>query len=87
MSVNSCPYCHAYEVRDEPLAVLSSGDMSFHYAMMIAHWSRDLVELTRFGGQFHVRPPERGLSTSFQSSLVNNSRAPNGVAACCRTLR
>jgi hypothetical protein len=45
------------------------------------------LELTRFGGQFHVRPPERGLSTSFQSSLVNNSRAPNGVAACCRTLR
>ncbi len=46
VSVNSCPYCHAYEVRDEPLAVLSSGDMSFHYAMMIAHWSRDLVFCT-----------------------------------------
>jgi len=46
VSVNSCPYCHGYEVRDEPLAVLGSGDMGFHYAMMIAHWSRDLVFCT-----------------------------------------
>jgi len=46
VSVNSCPYCHGWEVRDEPLAVYGSGDMGFHYAMMIAHWSRDLVLCT-----------------------------------------
>jgi len=46
VSVNSCPYCHGYEVRDEPLAVYGSGDMGFHYAMLIAHWSQDLVFCT-----------------------------------------
>jgi len=46
VSVNACPYCHGYEVRDEPLAVLGSGDMGFHYAVMISHWSHDLVFCT-----------------------------------------
>ncbi len=46
VSVNACPYCHGYEVRDEPLAVLGSGDQGFHGAVMIAHWSRDLVYCT-----------------------------------------
>lgn len=46
VSVNSCPYCHGYEVRDRPLAVYGSGDHGFHYAIMIAHWSHDLVFCT-----------------------------------------
>lgn len=43
VGVNSCPYCHGYEVRDEPLAAYGNGDMGFHYALMIARWSDDLV--------------------------------------------
>ncbi|MDQ2785635.1 MAG: NAD(P)/FAD-dependent oxidoreductase [Chloroflexota bacterium] len=46
VSVNSCPYCHGYEVRDEPLAAHGNGDMGFHYALMIAHWSHDFVFCT-----------------------------------------
>lgn len=46
VGVNSCPYCHGWEVRDMPLAVYGSGDIGFHYAFMIAHWSRDLVLCT-----------------------------------------
>jgi len=46
VSVNSCPYCHGYEVRDEPLAAYGNGDMGFHYVLMIAHWSDDLVLCT-----------------------------------------
>lgn len=44
--VNQCPYCHGWEVRDAPLAVYAAGDHAFHYALMIANWSRDLVALT-----------------------------------------
>lgn len=46
VGVNSCPYCHGWEVRDTPLAVYGSGEMGFHYAVMIAHWSHDLVLCT-----------------------------------------
>ncbi len=43
-SVFTCPYCHGWEVRDRPLAVLSDGDTA--YVRMIQNWSRDLVLIT-----------------------------------------
>nr|KZL99069.1 thioredoxin reductase [Tsukamurella tyrosinosolvens] len=43
-----CPFCHGYEVRDRPLAVLGGDNaaMSVHQALMIPQWSRDLVFFT-----------------------------------------
>ncbi len=45
-SVFTCPYCHGWEVRDAPLAVLGDGDTGYGYARMIQNWSRDLVLIT-----------------------------------------
>jgi thioredoxin reductase len=41
-----CPYCHGWEVRDRPLAVLNPGDGAVQRALFIRNWSRDLVLLT-----------------------------------------
>lgn len=41
-----CPYCHGWEVRDRPLAVLNSGEDAAEQAAMIRNWSRDLILLT-----------------------------------------
>lgn len=43
-----CPFCHGYEVRDRPLAVLGGHNaaMSVHQALLIPQWSRDLVFFT-----------------------------------------
>ena len=41
-----CPYCHGWEVRDRPLAVLNSGEDAAEQATMIHNWSRDLILLT-----------------------------------------
>jgi thioredoxin reductase len=49
--VHVCPYCHGYEVRDAPLAVIATGDHSPMYALMIRNWSRDLIYFE------HERPP------------------------------
>jgi thioredoxin reductase len=38
-----CPYCHGYEVRDEPLGVLWNGPESVHYAQLVRQWSHDVV--------------------------------------------
>ncbi|RTQ46891.1 NAD(P)/FAD-dependent oxidoreductase [Hymenobacter gummosus] len=46
ISVLHCPYCHGYEVRDAPLAVLGNGDLGFEFARLIRHWSPDLRLLT-----------------------------------------
>src|SRR5215210_3644775 len=44
--VYHCPYCHGWEVRDRPLAVLNSGEGAADRAAFIRNWSRDLVLLT-----------------------------------------
>ncbi len=44
--VYHCPYCHGWEVRDRPLAVLASREELFMRATFIRNWSRDLVALT-----------------------------------------
>jgi thioredoxin reductase len=44
--VYGCPYCHGWEVRDRPLAVLASGEEALQRAALLRNWSRDLVVLT-----------------------------------------
>jgi thioredoxin reductase len=44
--VYHCPYCHGWEVRDRPLAVLNSSEGAAEHAALIRNWSRDLVLLT-----------------------------------------
>ncbi|MER5502280.1 NAD(P)/FAD-dependent oxidoreductase [Streptomyces sp. NPDC002561] len=39
----NCPYCHAYEVRDQPLAVLGTHPGSVHQALLLRQWSDDVV--------------------------------------------
>jgi len=41
--VHLCPYCHGYEVRDQPLGVLGSGPKSVHQALLLSQWSPDVL--------------------------------------------
>ncbi|MDO3645386.1 NAD(P)/FAD-dependent oxidoreductase [Nocardia mangyaensis] len=41
-----CPYCHGWEVRDRRIAVLASGPMSVHQALLFTQLSDDVVFLT-----------------------------------------
>lgn len=41
-----CPYCHGWEVRDEPLGVLATGPGSIEHAELIRQWSTDVVFFT-----------------------------------------
>jgi thioredoxin reductase len=45
-SVFHCPYCHAYEVRDEPLAVVGRGEVGVGMVALLKKWSADLVLCT-----------------------------------------
>ena len=38
-----CPYCHGWEVRDQPVGILSTGPMSVHHALMWRQWTPDVV--------------------------------------------
>jgi thioredoxin reductase len=38
-----CPYCHGWEVRDQPIGVLGTVPGSVQHALLIRQWSDDLV--------------------------------------------
>lgn len=45
-SVFHCPFCHGWEVRDQPLGVLARGERAVHSALLLRNWSQDVVLLT-----------------------------------------
>ena len=38
-----CPYCHGYEVRDQPLGILGGTPESVSHALLIRQWSDDVI--------------------------------------------
>lgn len=38
-----CPYCHGWEVRDQPLGVIGSNPGSIQHAQLVRQWSDDVV--------------------------------------------
>lgn len=45
-SVLHCPYCHGWEIRDEPLAYIANGTVATEFGALLLGWSRDLVLCT-----------------------------------------
>lgn len=51
-----CPYCHGWEVRDRPLAVLGTSAASVEHAQLIRQWTDDLIFFTH---SHHLTETER----------------------------
>lgn len=45
-SIFHCPFCHGWEVRDQPLALYGNGAVGFELAELLKGWSNDLVLCT-----------------------------------------
>jgi thioredoxin reductase len=45
-SLFSCPYCDGWELRDQPLVVISERPQTFHLVKTVWNWSRDLLVCT-----------------------------------------
>ncbi|OIN60338.1 NAD(P)/FAD-dependent oxidoreductase [Arsenicibacter rosenii] len=45
-SVLHCPFCHGYEVRNEPIGLLANGEMAHELARLIEQWSPNLTLFT-----------------------------------------
>ena len=52
-----CPYCHGWEVRNQPLAVYGRGRTVTGLALLVSRWSRDVVVVT--DGPGHLTPNAR----------------------------
>ncbi|MFH8344472.1 NAD(P)/FAD-dependent oxidoreductase [Streptomyces sp. NPDC018045] len=44
-----CPYCHGWEVRDQPIGVLATGPMGVHQALLFRQWTDRLTLLPHTG--------------------------------------
>jgi thioredoxin reductase len=44
-----CPYCHGWEVRDQPIGVLATSPMSTHQALLFRQWTDKLTLLLHTG--------------------------------------
>lgn len=43
ISILHCPYCHGFEVKDQPLGIIANGDSAFEICKLILHWSKNLT--------------------------------------------
>ncbi|BCI53978.1 hypothetical protein NIIDNTM18_32560 [Mycolicibacterium litorale] len=60
-TVFHCPFCHGWEVRDAPVAVLADGARAVHAALLLRGWSDDIVLLTGDLGEDRARVHAAGV--------------------------
>ncbi|WP_284646343.1 NAD(P)/FAD-dependent oxidoreductase [Paenibacillus silviterrae] len=56
-SLFNCPFCDGWELRDQPLVIVSDSTDVFHKAKLLIGWSRDLVVCT--GGRDTLSAEQR----------------------------
>jgi thioredoxin reductase len=67
-----CPYCHGYEVRDQPLGVLGGSPEAVQHALLVRQWSPDIV---LFPHTDTVGPAQRELLTARDIRVVEGTVA------------
>ena len=67
-----CPYCHGYEVRDQPLGVLGGSSEAVQHALLVRQWSPDIV---LFPHTDAVAPEQRELLTARGIRVVEGTVA------------
>ena len=64
-SVIHCPFCHGYEVADQPTGCLLNGELVSHQATMLRNWTRELTIFTNgpatFGEAVHQQLAAQGV--------------------------
>jgi thioredoxin reductase len=58
-SVFHCPFCHGWEVRDQPLGVLDRGATGLQRALLLRAWSDDVTLLTDGPSELDAEGAER----------------------------
>jgi thioredoxin reductase len=65
-----CPYCHGWEVRDEPLALCASGKDALEFTPLLLQWSNDLLLCTN--GSEALGADERATLTGLGVRIIES---------------
>ncbi|MEV6006813.1 FAD-dependent oxidoreductase [Streptomyces sp. NPDC051976] len=61
-----CPYCHGWEVRDQPVGVLATGPLAVHQALLWRQWTEDVTVFAHtapaFGEEAYEQFAARGIA-------------------------
>lgn len=81
--VHHCPYCDAWEVRDQPLAVYDSGMHGERLALELTAWSRDIVLCTNGPADLDDETMERLARNQIavREERIARLEGPDGVLA------
>jgi thioredoxin reductase len=74
-----CPYCHGWEVRDQPIAVIGSGPFTVHHAQLWRQWSAE-VTFCR-----HTSPKPTG--DELESLAARNIKFVDGKVAALEVIQ
>ncbi|MNO28206.1 Thioredoxin reductase [compost metagenome] len=67
-SLFNCPYCDGWELRDQPLIVVSDQPGVFHMAKILYNWSKDLIVATN--GEQVLTAEQRALLESRNIRII-----------------
>jgi thioredoxin reductase len=54
-----CPYCHGWEVRDQPIGILATGPTAVHQALLFRQLSDDVVFFRHIGPELPAEQAEQ----------------------------
>lgn len=52
-----CPYCHGWEMKDQPVAIIANGEDAAHLAALVCNLNKDVVILTNGKSTIEERMP------------------------------
>lgn len=65
-AVFHCPFCHGWEARDQPLAVLGHNERAVHSALLLRNWSDDVIVLNDGAGALSAEDRDQLLAAGVQ---------------------
>lgn len=80
-----CPYCHGWEVRDQPVAVVASGPVAVHASLLWRQWTDQVTLFAHPGGELGASEREklgaRGITVvdSAVEAVESNEHGVSGV--------
>jgi thioredoxin reductase len=74
-----CPYCHGWEIKDTPVALIAEGDFAYEMAPLIYHLNKDLTILTNGGTPLPVDLSHKGI-TIINTPIAKIAAAGEGIA-------
>jgi len=71
ISAIHCPYCHGYEVKEQPTAIFANGDLAFQFSIFINNWTDQLSLITQ--GKSNLTDSQKSTLQERNIQLIENN--------------